>query len=120
VLDEADWLRRDFREERVWKMGEAKKRAEACLEVWRLRVKERGRFVEDDEMTGFSLGYRRDGVRNGEVGWGRAFAVRTRSSGEDTSGEVLGKQKWSVASDGEDVQGLFEETEDVTEVQPPY
>jgi hypothetical protein len=106
LLDEADWLRRDFREERVWKMGEAKKRAVECVQVWRWRVEERGRFVEEGGTAELGLGYRRAGGDNGEVGWAGALAVRTRpSSDQDTGGEVLGKRKWRVASDGEvDVQ----------------
>ena len=56
VLDEAEWLRRDFRQERVWKMSKAKKRAEECVKGWNLRVKERGRFVEDSELRRSKLG----------------------------------------------------------------
>jgi hypothetical protein len=105
LLDEAEWLRRDFREERVWKMGEAKKRAEECLQVWRLRVDKRGRFVEDGEVMGLELGYRREGVRIGDVSWEGDFAVRTRVQIEDSGGDVLGKRKWNAASDaGEDSQ----------------
>jgi hypothetical protein len=104
LLDEAEWLRRDFREERVWKMDEAKKRAGECLEAWRLRIKERGRFVEVEGdahgVTGLGLGYRREGVCHGEAGTGRAFTARTGSPGEDSGGGVLGKRHWSVTEDG--------------------
>jgi HSA len=106
LLDEAGWLRRDFREERVWRMGEAKKMAGECLKAWMLRVEERGRFVEDEDVTGSELGYRREGARDGDVGWEGDFAVRTRVSGEGSGGDVLGKRKWDAASEGgEDVQG---------------
>src|SRR5436305_10692346 len=81
LLDEAEWLRRDFREERVWKMDEAKKRVGECLEAWRLRVKERGRFVEVEEdahgLTGIWLGYRRGGDGPGEACKGREVIART-------------------------------------------
>jgi hypothetical protein len=105
LLDEAEWLRRGFREERVWKMSEAKKKAGECLEVWRLRVNARGRYVEDGEVTGVGLGYRREGVRDGDVGWEGDSAVRTRVEIGDSGGDVLGKRKWNAASDaGEDSQ----------------
>jgi hypothetical protein len=105
VLDEAEWLRRDFREERLLKMSEAKKRAGECLRAWTLRVKKKGCFVEDGEGTGCGLGYRREGDRNGDVCWEGDFAVRTRVAEEDAAGDVLGKRKWSAASEGgEEVQ----------------
>src|SRR2546423_3793763 len=69
VLDEAEWLRKDFREERVWKMREARKRAEACVQGWRLRVNESCHLVEDGEATRSRLGYRREGVRDGALKW---------------------------------------------------
>ena len=103
LLDEAEWLRRDFREERVWMLGEAKKRAEQCVKKWRSRVKERGRFVEDGEVTGSALGYRREGLA------GRScegeFAVRAKEAEVDPEGEVLGKRKRNLARQGnEDAQ----------------
>lgn len=100
LVDEAEWLRRDFREERVWKMGEAKKKAEECLKAWMLRVKERGRFSEDGVVIGSELGYRREGARNGDVGWEGDLAVRTRVADEGAAGDVLGKRKLSAASEG--------------------
>jgi chromatin modification-related protein VID21 len=57
LLDEAEWLRRDFREERVWKMGEAKKMAGDCMREWTLRAKDKGRIVEEGEVRGSGLGY---------------------------------------------------------------
>lgn len=74
LLDEAEWLRRDFREERVWKMSEAKKRAGACVREWTLRAKDRGRFVEEGEAAGSRLAYRREGEQDGGVGGGRDLA----------------------------------------------
>jgi hypothetical protein len=65
LLEEAEWLRRDFREERVWKMGKAKKRAGECVREWTLRAKDRGRFVEEGEVTRSGLGYRREGEQDG-------------------------------------------------------
>jgi hypothetical protein len=64
LLEEAEWLRRDFREERVWKMGKAKKSAGECVREWTLRAKDRGRFVEEGEVTGSGLGYRREGEQD--------------------------------------------------------
>jgi len=61
LLDEAEWLRRDFREERVWKMVEAKKREGECVTEWTLRAKDRGRFVAGGEVAGSGLAYRREG-----------------------------------------------------------
>jgi hypothetical protein len=74
LLDEAEWLRRDFREERVWKMSEAKKRAGACVREWTLRAKDRGRFVEEGEAAGSRLAYRREGEQDGGVGGGENLA----------------------------------------------
>lgn len=78
LLEEAEWLRRDFREERVWKMGKAKKRAGECLREWTLRLKDRGRFVEEEELMGSGLGYRREGEQDGDMGWGWDITVRTK------------------------------------------
>ena len=105
LLEEAEWLRRDFREERVWKMGKAKKRAGECVREWTLRAKDRGRFVEEGEVTGSGLGYRREGEQDGDVGWGWDITVRTRVADEDVGGGVLRKWKWNAAGeDGEDIQ----------------
>ena len=68
LLDEAEWLRGDFREERVWKMGGARKRAEECVGEWTLRAKARGRFVEEGEVTESGLGYRRGGEQAEALG----------------------------------------------------
>jgi hypothetical protein len=105
LLEEAEWLRRDFREERVWKMGKAKERAEECVREWTLRAKDRGRFVEEGEVAGSGLGYRREGEQDGDVGWGWDITVRTRVADEDVGGGVLSKRKWNAAGEGgEDVQ----------------
>jgi hypothetical protein len=83
LLDEAEWLRRDFREERVWKMDEAKTRAGECVREWTLRAKDRGRFVDEGEVAGSGLAYRREGEQDEDVGWGRDFAVRTGVADND-------------------------------------
>jgi HSA len=74
LLDEAEWLRRDFREERVWKMSEAKKRAGECVRELTLRAKDRGRFMEDGEVAGSGLAYQREGEQDGEVDGGQDLA----------------------------------------------
>lgn len=102
LLEEAEWLRRDFREERVWKLNEAKKRARECVKGWMLRAKERGHFVEDGEVTGSELGYRRRGERQVDVEWGGDFAVRTRVADEDAGGDVLGKRTWNAVGEGDE------------------
>ena len=117
VLGEAGWLRRDFREERAWKIGQARKRAEACVEAWRLRVKERGCFVEDDGGGGeevrraSAFGYRRDAgsadrSRKGE------FTVRVKGAdGRDSEDAILRKRKWSEG--GEELQERTKRPRDV-------
>lgn len=102
LLEEAEWLRRDFREERVWKLNEAKKRARECVKGWTVRVKERGHFVEDGEATGSELGYRREGERQVDVEWEGDFAVRTRIADEDAGGDVLGKRTWNAVGEGDE------------------
>lgn len=103
LLDEAEWLRRDFREERVWMLGEAKKRAEQCVKEWRSRVKEGGRFVEDGEVTGSAPGYRSEGLA--DRSWEGEVAVRAKEAEVDPEGEVLGKRKRDPARQGrEDAQ----------------
>jgi hypothetical protein len=79
LLDEAEWLRRDFREDRMWKMGEAKKRAEECVKEWTLRAKDSGRFMEEGEVADSGLG----GELDGDVGWEREFATWTKVADKD-------------------------------------
>ena len=103
LLDEAEWLRRDFREERVWMMGEAKKRAELCVKEWRSRVTERGRLVEHGELMGSAPGYRREGLA--DRSWECRFSVRVKEAEADPEGELLGKRKRDpVSQGGKDVQ----------------
>lgn len=92
LLDEADWLRRDFREERMWKMEEAKKRAVECLEGWRVVVKERGRCAENVKVTSSDIGcrYKRKSC-NELIEWAGTLAVRTLVSDEHDGDGVLEK-----------------------------
>lgn len=98
LLEEAQWLRRDFREERVWKMRVASEVAGECREEWEWRVREKGYFEGvvggDSGGDGRRLGYRRFRTAKGGGFGDSEMAVRLkRDERGGMRGQMLGKRK---------------------------